>query len=132
MDGLPLSSDLCQPGVGLRPAVAEELPCVAHLPDHAEVHAVDEQLVLVAAGNRLDLSARVDEIALAVEFPDVPGGFPAHAIDGAAIDAIGDGGGGLLELPQIFRQTGDGCRRVDDIFRAIQRERPPTFGKCRS
>ena len=54
-------------------------------------------------GKGLDLAAWVDEIALAVEFADVPWSFNANPIDGADVNAIGDGGGGLLQLPEIFR-----------------------------
>jgi len=44
---------------------------------------VDDQFVLVARGDLFDLAARVDEVALAVELADVPGGFAADAVDGA-------------------------------------------------
>ena len=113
--------------IGLRPAVPEELPSVAHLADHVQVHLVDDQLVLVAAGDLLDLAARIDEIALAVELADVPRRLGADPVDGADVDAVGDRARRLLELPQIFGEAGHGRRRVDDVFGAVQRQRPPAF-----
>src|SRR5688572_3774216 len=122
-------ADIRQRAVGLRPAVAEELPGVADLADHVEIHVVDDELVLVAAGDLLDLAARVDEIALAVEFTDVPGRFLADAVDGADIDAVGDGGGRLLQLPEILAEASDGGGRIDDVVGAVERECAPAFGE---
>ena len=124
----PALADIRECAVGLRPAVAEELPGVADGADHLEVHVVHDQLVLVAAGDLLDLAARVDEIALAVELADVPRRFLADAVDGADIDAVGDGGGRLLQLPQIFAEAGDGRGRIDDVVGAIEGEGTPAFG----
>ena len=88
-----------------------------------------DQLVLVAAGLLFDLAARVDEIALAVEFADVPGRFGADPVDRADINPVGCRRGGLFQLPQVFRQPRHGGRGVDDVFRPVQRQRPPAFGK---
>src|SRR5512137_1084311 len=87
-----------QLAVRFRAPVAVELPGGAHLVDLFQVEVRDEDFILVAAGLRHDLSARIAEIALAVEFADVPGGFLADAIDGADKIAVGDGVRGLLEL----------------------------------
>ena len=58
--------------VRLGPAVAEELPGVAHFADLVEVEVGDDELVLVARRLGDDLAARVAEVALAVELADVP------------------------------------------------------------
>ena len=51
---------------------------------------MDQQLVLVAAGDRLDFAARIDEIALAVEFADVPRRLDADPVDRPDVEAVGD------------------------------------------
>src|SRR6185312_3064534 len=78
---------------------------------------------------RFDLPAGIDEVALPVELADVPGQLSADAVDGTDPAAVGGGRRGLLQLPQVLRQAGDRRRRVDDIFRSIQGERPPAFGE---
>src|SRR5205085_939834 len=55
------------------PPVAEELPCVSDLADFIKVEVGNDQVVFVARGLCDYLSARVAEIALAVELADVPG-----------------------------------------------------------
>ena len=97
--------------IGFRPAVAEELPGVAGLLDEVEIHVMDQELVLVPAGDRLDHAARVDEIALAVEFADIPRRFLADPVDRADIDAVRHRRGRLFEFPEIFGQAGDGGRK---------------------
>src|SRR4051794_12743140 len=55
-------------GVGVGPAVAVELPVVAHLPHHVEVEVAHEQLLLVAAAQLADeVAAWIDDLAGAVE-----------------------------------------------------------------
>src|SRR3546814_20908148 len=72
-----------QPPISIWPTIAEELPGVAHGADQFHVEVVDDQFVLVAAGDLFDLAARVDEVALAVELTDIPRRFGADAVDGA-------------------------------------------------
>src|SRR4051812_45888985 len=58
--------------VGLRPAVAEELPDVPHLADQVQVQVGDHDVIAVALADREHLPARVAEVALAVELADPP------------------------------------------------------------
>src|SRR6266478_3058933 len=79
---------LCAPGglgahnfaVGFRTAVAIELPRRAHLLDFIEIQVRDDEFVLIPAGLRDNLAARITEIAFAVELPDLPGFFRCHTI----------------------------------------------------
>src|SRR5436190_1921757 len=59
--------------VTLRPAIAEELPGVADLADHVEIQIGNHERVLVTRPLRNDLPTRIAEVALSVEFADVPG-----------------------------------------------------------
>src|SRR6185436_1239293 len=120
---------LHQRAVRVRPSIAEELPRVAHLSDHVEVDLVHQQLVLVVTRLRFDLPARIDDVAGAVELTHTtrPGLFLANAIDGADEDAVGGGRGRLLQLPEILAQARDRRRWIDDVFGAVQRQRPPAF-----
>src|SRR6266849_10242694 len=113
--------------VGFRAAVTIELPSVADLLDFIEIEFGDEQFILVAAGLLDDFAARVAEIALAVELADLPGMLGADAIDGGDEISVGDGVGGLLELPKIFGEAGDGGGRVIDDFRAVEAEDARAF-----
>src|SRR5260370_31947616 len=97
--------------VGFRAAVGIELPCVGDFLNFIEIQFRDEQFILVAAGLLDDFSARVAEIALAVELADLPGSFGTDAVDGGDKISVGDGVGGLLELPKIFGEAGDGILR---------------------
>src|SRR6188768_2201276 len=90
--------------IAFGPAVAVELPDVAHLADLVEVELGGDQLALVAARVRDELPARVAEVALSVELADVPGRFLADAVDRADEVRVGDGVRRLLELPQVFGQ----------------------------
>ena len=122
-------SGLYQGFVHVGTAVAEELPGLAHLGDHVQVEVGGQHLVLVARRLRDDLAARIAEVALAVEFADVPRGFGAHAIDRADEVAVGHGVRGLLQLPQILAEAGDGGRGVEDDLGAVQSERARAFGE---
>src|SRR3954464_1555881 len=86
----------------LWPAIAEELPDLAHLADHVEVQVRDYDFIFVAAGLRNDFSARIAEITLAVKFADIPWLLPSHAINRAHEVSIGNGMRRLFQLPQIF------------------------------
>src|SRR5216683_2145268 len=113
--------------VGFRAAVAIELPGVADFLDFIEIEFGDEELILVAAGLLDDFAARVAEIALAVELADLPGMLGADAVDGGDEISVGDGVGGLLELPKIFGEAGDGGGRVVDDFGAVEAEDARAF-----
>src|SRR5947207_4514515 len=115
--------------VGLGPAVAEELPGAPHLFDHVQVHLGDHQLVLVLAAVRQEVAARVHEIAGAVELADVPRRFRADAIDAAHEVAVGDSVRGLLQFPQILRQSLHGRRRVEHDLGAVQPEQARALGE---
>jgi len=109
----------CDFAVGLGAAVAIKLPGVADFLDVVEIEFSDEQFVLVAARLRHNLSTWIAEIALAVEFADFPRSFCADAIDGSDEVLVGDGMGGLLELPEIFGEACDGGGGIVDNFGAI-------------
>src|ERR1039458_1903830 len=92
-----------------------------------EAHAA--HLVLVARRLGEDAAAGIAEVTRTVEFADVPGDFGAHAVDGADEIAVGDGVGGLLQLPQILAETGDGGRGVEDDLGAGQSQSARAFGE---
>src|SRR2546425_8565180 len=98
--------------VGFRAAVAVELPGVAHFLNFIEIQFRDEEFIFVATGLLHDFPAWIAEIALAVKFADFPGMLGADAVDGGDEIGIGDGMGGLFELPKVFREAGDGGGRV--------------------
>src|SRR5260370_24288503 len=83
--------------------------------------------MLVAAGLLHDFPARVAEIALAVEFADLPGMLGADAIDGRDEIGVCHRVRRLLEFPEIFGEAGDGGGRVVDDFRAVESEDSRTF-----
>ena len=60
----------------------------------------DHQLVAVLAGLGQDPILRVDHAGGVMEPADVPGRLDAGTVGGADEHVIGDGGGGLLQLPQ--------------------------------
>src|SRR5437879_8790175 len=115
--------------IGFRAPVAIELPGGAHLVDFVQVQLSNKQLVFIAAGLRDDLPARVAEVALAVELADFPRPLVADAVDGGDEVAVGHGVRGLLELPEIFGQAGDGCGRVINNLRAVQSQNPRALGE---
>src|SRR5229473_1994900 len=67
-----------------------------------------------------------------VELPgvaDFPGSFGADAVDGGDEIGVGDSVGGLLELPKIFGEAGDGGGRVVNDFGAVEAEDARAFRK---
>src|ERR1700676_587408 len=104
----------------IRPAVAEELPCAAHLGDLVEVQVRSQHFVLVAGGLGNDLAARAAKVTGTVELADVPRGLGANAMDGGNKVAVGGGVRGLLQFPKVLAQAGHGGRGVKDDLRAVQ------------
>ena len=90
--------------------------------NHVQIKVGDHRFVLIAAGLRDDLAARIAEIALAVKFADAPRLLRAYAVDGADEIAIRYCMRRLLELPQIFRKPSHRGRRIENNFRSIQSE----------
>src|SRR3954454_20741732 len=86
--------------VGVGPAVAEELPRVAHLADQVEIEVADDDvLVLAAAAIADEVPLRIDELARPVEGDRLLAVLVVLAPDpvrGADEVAVGRGGGGLL------------------------------------
>src|SRR6266849_1944781 len=113
--------------VGVGPAVAVKLPSIADLLNFIEIQFRDQQFILVAAGLLYDFSARVAEVALAVEFADLPGILGADAVDSGDKVGIGHGMGGLLEFPKILGEAGDGGGGVVYNFRAVEPEDSGAF-----
>src|SRR5947207_13732107 len=115
--------------VGVGPAVAEELPCAPDVLDDVEVHLRDDELVLVLAALRQEVAARIDEVARAVELPDLPRHFDADAIDAAHEVTVGDRVGRLFELPQILREPLHRRRRIEHDLGAVQAEQSRSLGE---
>src|SRR5580693_2745800 len=115
--------------VGFGAAVAKELPGVADFLDVVEIEFGDEEFVFVSAGLRDDFSARIAEVAFAVELAYFPGRFGADAIDGGNEILVGDGVGGLLELPEIFGEASHGGGGIVDNFGAVEAEDACAFGE---
>src|SRR5262249_39681637 len=115
--------------IGLRPPVTVELPGVAHFADLLQVELRGDQRVFVALGLGHELAARVAEVALSVELADVPRRLVADAVDGADEVAVGHGVRRLLELPEVFGESGHGGRRIEDDLRAVQPQLARSLGE---
>src|SRR5262249_4779166 len=109
--------------------IAIELPLNAHFFNHVEVEIGCDQLVFIARSLRNDLSARIAEITLAVEFADVPWPFFADSVDRADEVTVRNGVSRLLKLPQIFRMAGSRRRRNKDNLCAVESESACAFRK---
>src|SRR3954454_20869845 len=121
---------LCrQRRICLWPAIAEELPDLAHLADHVEVQVGDYDFIFVAARLRHDFSSRISEINLAVKIANIPRLLPSHAINPPNEISIGDGVRRLLQLPQIFREAGHSRRRIEYDLSSVQSQNASAFGK---
>ena len=79
--------------VRFRAAIAEKLPGLPHLFDFFEIEIGDEHLVLIAARLRNNLSTRIAEVTLPVEFANVPRGLFADPIDRPNEISVGNGVG---------------------------------------
>src|SRR5216683_7893235 len=97
----------CQRAVRLRTPVAIKLPDLSHFLDHVEIEIGDQHFVFIAAGLGEDLAARIAEVTLAVKLSNVPGLFPTNTIDRTDEVSVRRGVSGLLEFPQIFRESRD-------------------------
>src|SRR3954470_10689007 len=116
-----------QRGVGVRTAVAVELPAVADFPQLGQVEVPDDQFGLLVARHLADeLGLRVDGVRRPVEVV-VAQLLDAHPVDGTDEVLVGDGCGRLLQLPQVGGQTARGGRRVEDDLGAREAQRPPAF-----
>src|SRR5258708_1193662 len=115
-------SERSNSAVSLRSAIPIELPGVADLLDHVEIEVGDDQFVLVAAGFGDEASARIAEVALAVELADVPRRLGPDAVDRADEIAVRHRVRGLLELPEILREARDRRRRIEHDLGPVQPE----------
>src|SRR5205085_8819800 len=88
--------------------------------DLVEAQFRRHQLVLVTAGLRDRLTARVAEVALAVDLADVPRRLVTDAIDRADEEAVRRRVRRLLELPQVLRQPRHCRGRVEHDLRAVE------------
>src|SRR5216684_3540245 len=119
----------CQRAVRLRTAVAIKLPDLPYFLDHVEIQVGDQHFVFVAAGLGEDFAARIAEITLAVKLSNVPWLFPTNTIDRTYEVSVGCGVCGLLEFPQIFRESRYRGGGIENNLRAVQSEDARAFGK---
>src|ERR1700721_2123040 len=115
--------------IAFRSTITEELPDFTNFRDHVQVKVGDHHFVLIPAGLGDNFAARIAEVALAVELPNAPWLFDAHAVDSAHKIAIGYSVRRLFEFPQIFRETGYGGRRIEYDFGSIQSQNAGALGK---
>src|SRR6266702_4718192 len=111
---------LHQFAIGLRPAIAEELPHITHFLNLVEVEIGHDNFFLVPRSLGDDFPARRTEITLSVEFSDIPRVLVTDTINSAEEIPVCHGMRGLLELPQVFAQTGNSCRRIEYDLRPVQ------------
>src|SRR3954452_20802363 len=117
------------PVVRLRTAVAIELPGVADFADLVHVEVGDDEGVLIARRDGEHLAARIAEVALAIKLADVPRRFVADAVDRADEIAVRDGVRRLLELPEIFGESGHGGRGIHHDLGAGETKLARAFGE---
>src|ERR1035441_7568113 len=127
-----MGSGLYQGLIHVGAAVAEELPGFADFGNHIEVEVGGEDFVFVARRLGEDAAARIAEVARAVEFADVPGGFGAHAVDGADEITVGDGVAGCSSFHRYSLRPATVAEGLKTISApANPRARAPS-GKWRS
>src|SRR5258708_5380147 len=122
-------SCLYQRTVHVGPAVAEKLPRLSHFADQSQIQSSCQYFVFVTRALCDYLAARVAEVTRSVKLPDVPGRFNAHTINRRDEVTVGCGVRRLLQLPQMFAESGDGRRGVVNDLRPVQPQRPRTFRK---
>src|ERR1043166_2319156 len=88
--------------VSVRPAISEKLPRVANFADLVHIEIGNDELILVACADSEHLSTRITEIALAVEFADVPRRLGSDAVDRADKITVRNCMSRLLEFPKIL------------------------------
>ena len=74
-------------------------------------------------------SVGIAEVRAAVELAEVPGRLAPHAVVGAHEIPVGDGHGGLLDLPQVVGVAGGGGGGHEHDLRAVQPEHAAALGK---
>src|SRR3954447_7384118 len=115
--------------VGVGPAVPVESPPVTHQLDLVEVEIAYDELRLVGVADIADeLTLRVDEVALPIEVV-VAERLDPDTVDRADVVHVGDGGGGLLDAPDVLAEAAVRGRGVEHDLGAVQAERPPAFGE---
>src|SRR5262249_27993662 len=100
--------------IGLRTPVAVKLPGVPHFRDFIQIQVGHDQLILIATALGEDLAARIAKVGLPVELPDGPRLFHAHPVDRADEILIGHRMRRLLELPEIFTESGHGSGGIEN------------------
>src|SRR5256714_868138 len=116
--------------IGVRAAVAEELPRLADLLDLVEIHIAHEQFLVVGAAELADeLAARVDEVALPVEVVVADVLLDPHPVDRPHEVTVRDRVADLLDPPQVLGQAAARRARDEHYLRAVQAERPGTLGE---
>ena len=119
-----------QVAVGVGATVAVERPAVTDELDLVHVEVAHDQLGLVGVADVADeLALGVDEVALAVEVVVADVGLDADPVDRPDVVHVGDGGGRLLDAPDVLRQAAAGGRRVEHDLGAVEAERPPALGE---
>src|SRR3954453_5473784 len=115
--------------VGVGPAVPVEGPAITYQFDLVDVEVAHDELRLVRVAHVADeLTFGVHEVALPVEVV-VAERLDADAVDGADVVHVGDGGGRLLDAPDVLAETAMCGRRVEHDLGAVQAEGPPTLGE---
>src|SRR5258708_16811854 len=115
--------------VTLGTPIAEELPRLSGLRNHVEIDVGHQHRIFRAARLRKDLSARIAEVALAIELADVPRLLASHAVDRADKISIRPRMRRLLQFPQVLRKSGYRRRRIENNLGAIHSQDPRPFGK---
>src|SRR5207249_9175949 len=113
--------------IALRSPITEELPRVPHFAYQIEIQIGNDDGILIAGRLSNNLSPGIAEVTLTVKLTDVPGLFMANTIDCTDKISIRHRMRGLLELPEIFRQPGDGRRRIEHNLCSVQSQGASAF-----
>src|SRR5207249_4477822 len=92
-----------------------------------QIQIRNDDFLFIARALRNDLAARRAEITLAIELTDVPRMLASNAVDRADEVTIRHRMGRLLELPEVFTQTGNRSRRIKHNLRSVQTQGPRAF-----
>src|SRR5438876_3242802 len=118
-----------QRSVSIRPAIAKELPRIAHLANFVEIQICNHQRVLVARTLSHKLAARITKITLTVKLANVPGLFVSDAIDCANEVSVCHRVSWLFDSPEILRKTCHSGRWIENYLGAVQTQGPGPFRK---